>query len=243
MNLNNALIGKFMKLSLLAAYFASKNKSSLVWEKELLVALLYLLSTSVEIRSILLKYGFDIDRVLNKLSDYYPFPSNFEFNIEGVNLAFSKEVYELFLWLDIVDKDYMLPVYLLFKLLCSNSVLKFLKNISLIDIIKSFDMKGFLDEVYKNKKLQKHLTKIFFTKPKKTNMVIKIFVNSIKDTEFSDFDIEDQEDNIKKEVTTQENAKLLLDTFWTNLTLLAKEWKLNQLYEGKKSLKKSFIPC
>jgi len=57
------------------------------------------------------------------------------------------------------------------------------------------------------------MTNIFFTKSKKNDMVIEIFVNSIKDSEFSDFDIEDQEDNVKEETTKTENTKLLLDTF------------------------------
>ena len=237
MKLDNALISKFMKLSLLAGYFADKKKSNLIWEKELLVALLYLLSTSVEVRSTLLKYWFDIDRILNKLWEYYPLPANFEFDIENFNLSFSKEVYELFLWLEVVEKDYMLPVYLLFKLLWSDKILDFFEKIYLIDILKNFDMNWFLDEVYKNKKLQKHMTNIFFTKSKKNDMVIEIFVNSIKDSEFSDFDIEDQEDNVKEETTKTENTKLLLDTFWTNLTLLAKEWKLEPVVWREKELK------
>jgi ATP-dependent Clp protease ATP-binding subunit ClpA len=81
---------------------------------------------------------------------------------------------------------------------------------------------------------------IFFTHSDQDPEVLKVFVSSKSDDDFSDFDIDlDLEDEEETTTTEPENTqtKLALDTFGTNLTKLAEEGKLEPVVGREKEMK------
>ena len=224
----------------MAGYFATQSKSSIISEKELFVALIYLLNQSYQVRDSLLKYGFDVSRIVNSIQRFYTFPESFQFDISSFNVSFSKGAYDLFGELDVIQNDYLMPYYLLLNLLGSKNIFEFLHQVGALEMIDTFDMDWFLNEIYSNKQLQQQMKNIFFTHSDQDPEVLKVFVSSKSDDDFSDFDIDlDLEDEEETTTTEPENTqtKLALDTFGTNLTKLAEEGKLEPVVGREKEMK------
>ena len=238
MKLNKNIIWKFVKLSLIASYFASQTKNKIIGERELFVALLYLLTRSDLIRSLFLKYGLDIDRLLNAVSEKYSFPEKMHFDAGKVNILYSSGAYNTFWNLpSIVDESFM-PLYLFYNLLSSDSVLKLLEELDVMDLVQAFDFKGFLDEFYLNTELKDQMKNIFLTNEEQTQEILKVFVNSTNNDDFSDFDIElEDTENKEQEKSDNTQTKLALDTFGINLTKLAAEGKLEPVVWREKETK------
>jgi len=88
-----------------------------------------------------LKYGLDIDRLLNAVSEKYSFPEKMHFDAGKVNILYSSGAYNTF-WnfLFFFDVSFM-PLYLFYNLLSSDSVLKLLEELDVMDLVQAFDVK------------------------------------------------------------------------------------------------------
>ena len=241
MKLNNIILSKIIKLTLTASYFANQKKSNTIKEKELFIALIYLINQSIQIKKSLSKYGFNVDKIANNIQGFYSFPKNIKFDIGSFNISFSEEAYSLLEKLNAIQNDYLIPYYLLLNLLSSKPIIDFLNKIWLLEVIDTFDMKWFLDEIYINKNLQQQMENIFIANPNQETDILKIFIISKNNDEFSDFDIdidlEDKEETIPLNGTEEEQTKLALDTFGTDLTKLAEKWKLEPVVWREKETK------
>ncbi len=241
MKIDKSLLNKLIKLSVVAGYFAKQNKRKVITEIEIFLALIFLFSLSVDIKSFFLDYGLDIDRVIRMLSKKYVFPTNLSFNLSQMSFVYSKSTYELLEKLSSLKDDAFVPLLMLIDLLSMKKVIEFSTNVGILDLLLMLDFKWLVDKFYSDKKIQKQMLKILNSKIdiiKQEQDYIEIFFKTID--EFSDFDLEDEDiNNTNTDVmnSTDDKTKLALDTFGVNLNKLAQEGKLEPVVGRENEIK------
>ena len=233
--MRKTFLSKYITLLLYAAWI--RKWKSKVNELDLFLALTYLFSRNSYLNSKFLQYWLDLDRILN-----YFHVNDLERLTGVVNISIESSLWDFFDKLDDVD-DKMFLIYLYFNLLQTKKVLTQLKMSWLYELFYlNFSFSDFVNDIYSDNYAITQMKKILKYQPVAFEQLssedIDRIISAVDD--YSDFDIELEDDENKaqedKKTNSKNETKLVLDTFGINLNKLAEEWKLEPVVWREKEM-------
>ena len=233
--MRKTFLSKYITLLLYAAWI--RKWKSKVNELDLFLALTYLFSRNSYLNSKFLQYWLDLDRILN-----YFHVNDLERVAGVVNISIESSLWNFFDKLDDVD-DKMFLIYLYFNLLQTKKVLTQLKMSWLYELFYlNFSFSDFVNDIYSDNYAITQMKKILKYQPVAFEQLssedIDRIISAVDD--YSDFDIELEDDENKaqedKKTNSKNETKLVLDTFGINLNKLAEEWKLEPVVWREKEM-------
>ena len=238
MKKQNKIFNQYMNLLVQVVKYTNSRKSNKITTKDIFIALSHLFSQDKAIYNYFLGFWLDLKQILKDLARDYDF-SNLSFlSIWIQNFTLDSRVIKLLEDLeDIKDLD-LFSLSLFLELLYEPDIISELVTTNYFPIIQNLNVKEVIDKAYNDKNLKsKFISIIDINKAlKKEVLENQIFAKD----DFSDFDLDEDEleteDSVKEDEKSSKKDKLLIDTFGTNLTELARKWKLEPVVGREKEL-------
>ena len=231
--MNDKIIWKYIELLSLVAKYTKSRWGKKILIKDLFVCLLDLFRKNRKIKIHLGAFGLVLDKMIKLYEKDYDLDGIDLFENGVYSFVLSKKTINLLESLDEIWDTKLFSLNLFLDLLFHEDILPTLMNDShLAAILENFPIKDFFNSIYEDKKTVKEFANIF-----------KLYNINEKDTitkdDYSDMEIDDEEDYDETDeplVINWKKSKMIIDTFATNLTLMAKNWKLEPVVWREKEL-------